>query len=80
MPIVWLTWKIGARRNWARVTWIVVTVMGTLVVLSSPQRVTQLSLLGKANFMLQTGLQWATVALLLTPSARRWFKRSIPSA
>jgi len=79
-PLVWLTWKIAARRNWARVTWIVVTVMGTLFVLRSPQRVIHLSLLGQANFMLQTGLQWTTVTLLLTPSARRWFKPSIPSA
>jgi hypothetical protein len=77
-PFVWLTWKIAAGRNWARVTWIVITVMGTLVVLSAPRKVIQLSLPGKVNFMLQTGLQWTTVALLLSPSARRWFKSSIP--
>jgi hypothetical protein len=50
--------------------------MGTLFVLRSPQKLIHLSLLGQANFMLQTGLQWTTVALLLTPSARRWFNPS----
>ena len=76
VPFAWLNFKIAARRNWARITFVVLVIIGTSFYLIQPERVIRLSWLDKVNFTLQTGLQSTAVVLLLWPSARRWFKQS----
>jgi hypothetical protein len=73
-PWPWLVLKIAAGRNWARLTWIVIVSLGTLVTLISPERVIRLDPLGRASFTIQTTLQLVVFVLLLSPRARRWFK------
>ena len=73
-PFAWLNFKIAARRNWARITFVVIAIVGTMFYLIQPEKVIRLSWPDKVNFMVQTGLQLATFVLLLLPSARRWFK------
>jgi hypothetical protein len=73
-PFVWLNFKIAARRNWARITFVVLVILGTLFYLIHPEKVIRLSWLDTVNFTLQTGLQLSAVVLLLLPSVRRWFK------
>ena len=79
-PLAWLNFKIAARRNWARIAFVVVVVLGTTFYLIQPEKVIRLSWLDTVNFTLQTGLQLTAVALLLLPSARRWFKPPSSSA
>ncbi|MBS0422762.1 MAG: hypothetical protein JSR66_33960 [Proteobacteria bacterium] len=74
VPWSWLVLKIAAGRNWARLTWIVITVLGLLSTLISPEKLTRLGPLGQASFTLQTTLQLAAFVLLVSPRARRWFK------
>ncbi len=80
VPFAWLTFKIAARRNWARITFVVLVIIGTTFYLSQPERMVRLSWLDKVNFTVQTGLQLTGVVLLLLPSARRWFKPPSSSA
>lgn len=74
-PFAWLNFKIAARRNWARITFVVLVIIGASFYSIQPERVIRLSWLDKVNFALQTGLQLTAVVLLLWPSARRWFKQ-----
>jgi len=73
-PWSWLVLKIAARRNWARLTWIIIAALGTLWTLISPEKVIRLDPLGRASFTIQTALQLMALVLLLSPRARRWFK------
>jgi hypothetical protein len=71
---VWLTLKIGARRNWARMTYIVMWIGGILFLFIRPELVFHSDRLNESVFVLQTVLQVTACALLLSPSANRWFK------
>ena len=73
----WLVLKIAAGRNWARLTWIVITALGTLSTLISPQKLARLGPIEQASFTLQTTLQLAACVLLVSPRARRWFKSRV---
>jgi hypothetical protein len=78
-PWSWFVLKIAAGRNWARLTWIVITTLGTLRLLTSPEKVIRLDPLGRASFAIQTTLQLMVLVLLLSPRARRWFKPPVAS-
>lgn len=73
-PWTWLVFKMAAGRNWARRTWIVITVLGTLMIVMTPQKLTRMSSFDLASFTLQTTLQLTACVLLLSSQARRWFK------
>jgi hypothetical protein len=73
-PFVWLNLKLATRRNWARIAFVAVGILGTVPILIHPENVTRLRPFDKAHFTLQTCLQLTAVMLLLLPSARRWFK------
>jgi len=70
----WLIIKIATGRNWARLTWLVITALGTLSMLVSPAKLARLGPLEQASFTLQTTLQVMACVLLVSPRARRWFK------
>jgi hypothetical protein len=73
-PLVWLAIKMKARRNWARVTYIVLEIVGIVFVSTQPERFGHLDMFNKSLFVVQSVLQFAAFALLLSPSAIRWFK------
>ena len=79
-PFAWLNFKIAARRNWARITYVVLGILGAMSYLIQPEKVSRLSRLDTINFTLQTALQWAALVLLLLPSASRWFRKPSLSA
>jgi hypothetical protein len=74
LPQIWLNVKMAARRNWARVTYLVLEILGIAVVLAKPEQLTASPLISRAVFIVQTLLQLAACVLLLAPSASRWFK------
>jgi hypothetical protein len=67
VPFAWLNFKIAARRNWARITFVVLGILGTTFYLIHPEKVIRLSWLDTVNLTLQTCLQ-------LTAVMHRWFK------
>ena len=75
-PFAWLNAKIAGRRNWARITYIVLELLGVAFSSSQPERLLHSSLVEKGLFTVQTVMQLTAVALLLSPGARRWFKPS----
>lgn len=79
-PFAWLNFKIAARRNWARITFVAIGIVGPAFYLIHPEKVIHLSWLDTVSFTVQTGLQLTTVVLLLLPSASRWFTPPISSA
>jgi 1,4-dihydroxy-2-naphthoate octaprenyltransferase len=74
VPVAWLNLKMAAQRNWARIGFIGLAIFGAATYLIHPEKVVHLGVFERANFTLQTGLQFISVALLLSRSAYRWFK------
>ena len=72
-PWVWLAIKMKARRNWARVTYIVLEVVAVAVIFIQQQWFGHLDMVDKWLFVVQTVLQLTACGLLLSPSANRWF-------
>jgi hypothetical protein len=79
-PGIWLSVKLIQGRNWARVTFMVLIVAGGALELTDLGRVPHTSAIDQIAFTIQTCLALATLALLLSGSARRWFKPPISSA
>ena len=73
-PLVWLNIKMAARRNWARMTYIVLGIIGIPFVIFGSHQVVHENMFGKALFVVQWVLAFTACALLLSPSASRWFK------
>jgi hypothetical protein len=71
-----LVWKISARRNWARITFLVITVIG--LVPWVPFLLNELSrspVLGGLSVAI-VGLQAWAIFLLFSPSGNRWFRKA----
>jgi hypothetical protein len=68
----WLIVKVAAGRNWARILWLVLSVVGMIAQFATgfPS-----GLIDRSSWILQTLMNLAVFGILLTPSAARWFKR-----
>jgi hypothetical protein len=71
----WFNIKIATRRNWARITWVVLFAVGLLILLAKPTILTRLSTMLIVLFSAQHLIAIATAVLLLTPTSNRWFKK-----
>jgi hypothetical protein len=73
----WLNWKVGARRNWARVVCIVLSLIGFVAPYILPDEHTAPAH-GVWKYLnhVQDFMELAVFILLLTPSAALWFKRA----
>lgn len=68
----WLIVKVAAGRNWARILWLVLSVVGMIAQVATgfPS-----GLIARSSWILQSLMNLAVFWILLTPSASRWFKR-----
>jgi uncharacterized membrane protein YwaF len=71
---VFLAYHINARRNWARILYILLVAIAMIVIPSDIIRVMSVSKLSALFFCLQTLLEVAAAVFLLTKSSNRWFK------
>ena len=68
----WLIVKVATGRNWARILWLVLSVVGMIAQIA---RGFPSGLVARSSWILQTLMNLAVFGILLTPSAARWFKR-----
>ena len=70
--------RIGNRRNWARwlfaVIYAVGTLLGAVLMLTSPEVWQSVPATGIVTSLIQTALQTAAMFLVFTASANRWFR------
>lgn len=71
---VFLAFHINARRNWARVLYIVLIVIGLITIPSRIIRLFSINKLSALFFSIQTLMEVATAVVLLTKSSNKWFK------
>lgn len=71
---LWLNLKIVAGRNWARIVWLVLFLIGVLLTAALFLTVLRKNIANPLLF-LQGLVSMVTAVLLLTPSAGRWFRR-----
>ncbi len=74
----WFIATISRGRNWARVTLIVLVVLGAFVQLASLSSLSRQSFSSLATSGVQAVIQWAATALLLMRPSRDWFRQSRP--
>lgn len=74
----WLFYKIYRGRNWARITWLVLSVVGFVMTLSGPvtSAVDQMPTTGRVQMVLGMGINAITLWLLFFSPARHWFVRA----
>jgi hypothetical protein len=71
---VFLAYHINARRNWARILYILLIAVAMIVIPSDIIRVMSVNKLSALFFCMQTLLEVAAAVFLLTKSSNRWFK------
>jgi len=74
----WFIGKIARGRNWARMVYLVLTVLGVVLVVfnwSFYAPIYRAQPLAAVLAVIQTALQFGAFYLLITPSARDWFKQ-----
>jgi len=69
--------KVGQGRNWARWSFVVLYVFGSLVSMLAfvvaPQVFMAISVLGKVSAVSQLALQTAALVFMFTPTSQQWF-------
>jgi hypothetical protein len=80
--MAWLTHKTNQGRNWARITFLVLYILGTIISIPAFLTVSH-SIVDIGIFVIQAILQAAALVMLFAASARPWFKpvtsSSVPS-
>jgi hypothetical protein len=71
--MAWLTHKTNQGRNWARITFLVLYIIGTLISIPALFMVPQ-SIVNVGVFIIQAVLQLAALIMLFSQAARRWFR------
>jgi len=71
----WFNIKIATRRNWARITWVVLFAIGIVILLARPELLAKLSTILIVLYSVQHLISVVTAVLLLTPTSNRWFKK-----
>jgi uncharacterized membrane protein YwaF len=71
---VFLTFHINARRNWARILYILLIVIGMATIPSHIIRLISVNKLSALFFFIQTLLEVAAAVVLFTKSSNKWFK------
>jgi hypothetical protein len=72
-----LAFHINARRNWARILYIVLLAIAMIVIPSNIIRLLSVNKLSALILFIQTLLQVAAAVALLTKSANKWFRAGI---
>jgi hypothetical protein len=76
--MAWLTYKINQERNWARITFLVLYLLGTLI--SIPAFLAPHSSFNFEVFIVQAALQAISLFMLFSRNASPWFRpATIPS-
>jgi hypothetical protein len=73
--MAWLTHKTNQGRNWARITFLVLYIVGTLISIPAFFMVPQ-SIVNVGIFIIQAVLQLAALILLFNQDARPWFQET----
>jgi hypothetical protein len=75
---VWVYYKIYHGRNWARILYLAMALLGFLLFASGAVRAQMLAgpLISKISAILNTGITIAVIWLLFTRPGNAWFKRS----
>jgi uncharacterized membrane protein YwaF len=71
---VFLAFHINARRNWARILYILLIVIGMATIPSHIIRLISVNQLSALFFFIQTLLEVAAAVVLFTKSSNKWFK------
>jgi|GEM_PF-6263501 len=71
---IFLAFHINARRNWARILYIVLLVIGMIDISSHIIRLVSVNKLSALFLTIQTLLEISIAVVLLTKSSNRWFK------
>jgi uncharacterized membrane protein YwaF len=71
---VFLAFHINARRNWARILYILLIVIGMATIPSHIIRLISVNKLSALFFFIQTLLEVAAAVVLFTKSSNKWFK------
>jgi hypothetical protein len=78
--LAWLTYKIWVGRNWARVTFVVMTALGLLIYIPILSVYFRFSPVAGTINLLQCLMQLVALYLLFTEPGRGWFKARSPVA
>lgn len=78
--VAWLTIMISRGRNWARITFLIMSIIGLPVVFMQFQAMFARSPISGAISVLQLLLQIGALYLMFSEPGRRWFRRAKPVA
>ena len=70
-----LVWRIAAGKNWARIVWLVLVLIGTPFALRSYLATMKVSVLSSSLSIFITILQLVGTYLLITGSSNSWFRK-----
>ena len=70
-----LVWRIAAGKNWARIVWLVLVLIGTPFALRSYVATMKVSVLSSSLSIFITILQLVGTYLLITGSSNSWFRK-----
>lgn len=70
-----LVWRIAAGKNWARIVWLVLVLIGTPFALRSYVATMKVSVLSSLLSIFITILQLVGTYLLITGSSNSWFRK-----
>lgn len=73
--LVWLYYKIYQGRNWARITWLVLSLFGLVMVPFSYQMLENAPGVLRVQTLIGVGVSLAIIWLLFFSPGKRWFKR-----
>jgi hypothetical protein len=79
VTLAWLTYKIWAGRNWARMTFSALTILGLAVYAPILMKFFQISPIAGSINLLAGLLQLVAIYLLFTEPGRGWFKPRLPA-
>lgn len=79
VTLAWLAYKIWAGRNWARMTFSVLTILGLALYAPILMKFFQISRIAGSINLLQGLLQLVAIYLLFTQPGRSWFKPRSPA-
>lgn len=75
----WLFCKIAAGRNWARITFAILVLLGSILSITSNRELFDIAPVSSMIGMLLNVLQLTALVLLYLPASRPWFKAAISS-
>ena len=75
--LIWLTRKISLRRNWARITFLALTVLGSLFYVAQPALMFAGPALEVTLSVATAMLQFAALVFLFLRPSNRWFRSTV---